>query len=90
MPSQDGTTDAEAEPNCGVGHHEGLEGFSPGTGRVRRRAVVAEGRDRIELSGEPATGFAEKLRSGFAVTVEVDLPRGSDISRVVAAARGRG
>jgi methionine synthase / methylenetetrahydrofolate reductase(NADPH) len=64
-----------------------LEGFSPGTGRVRRRAVVAEGRDRVELSGEPATGFAEKLRSGFAVTVEVDLPRGSDISRVVAAAR---
>jgi methionine synthase / methylenetetrahydrofolate reductase(NADPH) len=64
-----------------------LEGFSPQSGRARRRAVIVEDGDRVELAGEPATGFAEKLRSGFAVTVEVDLPRGSDISRVVAAAR---
>ena len=64
-----------------------LEGFSPKTGHARRRAVAVEARDRVELSGEPATGFAEKLRTGFAVTVEVDLPRGSDISRVIAAAR---
>jgi methionine synthase I (cobalamin-dependent)/5,10-methylenetetrahydrofolate reductase len=63
-----------------------LEELSPMTGRVHRRVVV-EARNRVEPSGEPATGFAEKLRSGFAVTVEVDLPRGSDISRVIAAAR---
>ena len=64
-----------------------LEGFGVGTGRVRRRTVSAGVRERVEISGEPATGFAEKLRSGFAVTVELDLPRGNDISRVVAAAR---
>jgi methionine synthase I (cobalamin-dependent)/5,10-methylenetetrahydrofolate reductase len=63
-----------------------LEELSPMTGRVHRRVVV-EARNRVEPSGEPATWFAEKLRSGFAVTVEVDLPRGSDISRVIAAAR---
>jgi methionine synthase / methylenetetrahydrofolate reductase(NADPH) len=64
-----------------------LEGFSPQTGRARTRAITVEEEDRVELAGEPATGFAEKLRSGFAVTVEVDLPRGSDISRVVEAAK---
>jgi methionine synthase I (cobalamin-dependent)/5,10-methylenetetrahydrofolate reductase len=64
-----------------------LEGFGVGTDRVRRRTASAGVRERVEISGEPATGFAEKLRSGFAVTVELDLPRGNDISRVVAAAR---
>ena len=64
-----------------------LEGFNPQTDRARRRVVAVKDTDRVELAGEPATGFAEKLRSGFAVTVEVDLPRGSDISRVVEAAR---
>jgi methionine synthase I (cobalamin-dependent)/5,10-methylenetetrahydrofolate reductase len=64
-----------------------LEGFSPGAGRTRGRAVFAGGRERVELPREPTTGFAARLRSGFAVTVEVDLPRGGDISRVVEAAR---
>jgi homocysteine S-methyltransferase len=36
---------------------------------------------------DPVTGFAEKIREGFAVTVEVDLPRGHDISEVIEAAR---
>ena len=47
----------------------------------------AEGEERREVSTEPVSGFAEKLQRGFAVTVEVDLPRGNDISRVVEAAR---
>ena len=33
------------------------------------------------------SGFAEKLQTGFAVTVEIDLPRGNDIQSVVEAAR---
>ena len=39
------------------------------------------------MSSEPVSEFAERLRTGFAVTVEVDLPRGNDIGRVVEAAR---
>ncbi len=39
------------------------------------------------MSSVPASGFAARLRTGFAVTVEVDLPRGNDICKVVEAAR---
>lgn len=38
-------------------------------------------------AAEPVSEFARRLREGFAVTVEVDLPRGNDISGVVEAAR---
>src|SRR5918992_2247524 len=64
-----------------------LEGFTVAPGRTRRRAVALRDREQVEVPRQATTGFAAKLRSGFAVTVEVDLPRGNDISRVVAAAR---
>jgi methionine synthase I (cobalamin-dependent)/5,10-methylenetetrahydrofolate reductase len=58
-------------------------------GRVarRRRVPVAEKKERAGISSGPVSGFAEKLRTGFAVTVEIDLPRGNDIQSVVEAAR---
>ncbi len=66
------------------------EGVSPARG-VRARAAVEE--ERRESPDGPSTDLAEKLRTGFAVAVEVDLPRGNDIAKVVEAARrlkGRG
>ena len=67
-----------------------LEDFRPNGGRTLRRAIVA-GKPGTQtgarIPGEPETAFAEKLRSGFGVAVEVDLPRGNDISKVVTAAR---
>ena len=67
---------------------EALRDFEP-DGRPRRpvRVDVREKDERNEVPDEPVTGFAERLRSGFATTVEVDLPRGNDISGVVEAAR---
>jgi len=68
---------------------EALRGFEV-TGRtgarprVRLSGVVKE---RTEVSAEPVSDFAQRLRTGFAVTVEVDLPRGNDVGRVVEAAR---
>ncbi len=57
-------------------------------GRVtRRRVYVAEKEVRPGISNEPVSDFAEKVRTGFAVTVEIDLPRGNDIQTVVEAAR---
>ena len=57
-------------------------------GRVtRRRGYVAEKEVRPGISNEPVSGFAQKLQTGFAVTVEIDLPRGNDIQSVVEAAR---
>ncbi|MGH3106608.1 MAG: bifunctional homocysteine S-methyltransferase/methylenetetrahydrofolate reductase, partial [Rubrobacteraceae bacterium] len=57
-------------------------------GRVaRRRGYVAEKEVRPGISNEPVSGFAEKLQTGFAVTVEIDLPRGNDIQSVIEAAR---
>jgi 5,10-methylenetetrahydrofolate reductase len=54
---------------------------------ARRPVAVVEQAGRTEASAEPASEFAERLRTGFAVTVEVDLPRGNSIRRVVEAAR---
>jgi methionine synthase / methylenetetrahydrofolate reductase(NADPH) len=57
-----------------------------GTG-ARRRVTVAERAGKTEAPAEPVSEFAESLRTGFAVTVEVDLPRGNAITQVVEAAR---
>nr|MBA2533415.1 bifunctional homocysteine S-methyltransferase/methylenetetrahydrofolate reductase [Rubrobacter sp.] len=57
-----------------------------GTGQ-RRPMAVLERAERVEVKAEPVSEFAERLRSGFAVTVEVDLPRGNEITQVVEAAR---
>ena len=54
---------------------------------ARRPLAVVEPAGPTEVSSEPVTEFAERLRTGFAVTVEVDLPRGNSIGRVVEAAR---
>lgn len=57
---------------------------------VRARTVEEVG---AEEARGPSTELAAKLQTGFAVAVEVDLPRGNDITEVVEAARrlkGRG
>jgi methionine synthase / methylenetetrahydrofolate reductase(NADPH) len=64
-----------------------LEGFTAAPGRTRGGVVSLQDWEPVEVPRQATTAFAAKLRSGFAVTVEVDLPRGNDISRVVAAAR---
>jgi methionine synthase I (cobalamin-dependent)/5,10-methylenetetrahydrofolate reductase len=66
---------------------EALKDFRGDTRTFRTRVSVAERPKPPVLSSVPVSAFANKLRAGFAVTVEVDLPRGSDISSVVAAAR---
>lgn len=64
-----------------------LEEFKPNGVRRRSTVVVPERQRRVSIPAEPTSAFAGKLRSGFAVTVEVDLPRGNDIGKVVEAAR---
>jgi homocysteine S-methyltransferase len=54
---------------------------------THRRVAVVEQAERTEVHAEPVSEFAERLRTGFAVTVEVDLPRGNAIGQVVEAAR---
>src|SRR5918995_2499118 len=46
---------------------------------THRRVSVVEQAGRTEVHAEPVSEFAERLRTGFAVTVEVDLPRGNAI-----------
>ncbi len=66
---------------------EALQDFRVEGKRTRRRGSVAERTWLTEVSVEPVSEFAERLRTGFAVTVEVDLPRGNAIEQVVEAAR---
>jgi methionine synthase I (cobalamin-dependent)/5,10-methylenetetrahydrofolate reductase len=66
---------------------EALRDFEVDGRRAGRRAVSARTVERVETASEPVSGFARRLGTGFAVTVEVDLPRGNDISGVVEAAR---
>lgn len=66
---------------------EALRDFRVDGTEVRRRVAVVEQAERREVSSEPVSEFAERLRTGFAVTVEVDLPRGNAITQVVEAAR---
>jgi methionine synthase / methylenetetrahydrofolate reductase(NADPH) len=68
---------------------EALKGFKVETRTARRRVSVVENPERPRsLSARPASDFAKRLRTGFAVTVELDLPRGNGIvGSVVEAAR---
>ncbi len=66
---------------------EALRDFKVEGKVTHRRISVAEKEERPRISSGPVSGFAEKLRTGFAVTVEIDLPRGNDIASVVEAAR---
>lgn len=65
---------------------EALRDFEPVKKSVRNTNVTFD-REREEVQAGPDSGFARKLETGFAVTVEVDLPRGHDISGVVEASR---
>ena len=57
-------------------------------GKVSRRRVdIVERARQAEVPAKPVSEFAERLNTGFAVTVEVDLPRGNEITQVVEAAR---
>jgi homocysteine S-methyltransferase len=65
---------------------EALRDFKPdGSGARRASQATLEKVERVAT--EPVTRFAEKIRTGFAITVEIDLPRGHDISGVVEAAK---
>jgi len=64
-----------------------LRDIKVGGNGAPRRVTVVEQAGGTEVSAEPVSEFAERLRTGFAVTVEVDLPRGNAIGQVVEAAR---
>jgi methionine synthase I (cobalamin-dependent)/5,10-methylenetetrahydrofolate reductase len=64
---------------------EALRDFVPEKRSVRNTNVTFE--REPEVQAEPDSEFARKLETGFAVTVEVDLPRGHDISGVVEASK---
>jgi homocysteine S-methyltransferase len=66
---------------------EALRDFKVEGKVARRRVEVVEQGWQTEVPAEPVTEFAERLRTGFAVTVEVDLPRGNATTQVVEAAR---
>jgi homocysteine S-methyltransferase len=77
-----GTTPAHVRALCSA-----LRDFRVEGNGTRRRVAVVEQAGRTEVRAEPVSEFAERLRTGFAVTVEVDLPRGNAIAQVVEAAR---
>lgn len=65
---------------------EALKDFRPDSSGTRQASVATV--EVVEkVASEPVTKFAEKIQTGFAVTVEVDLPRGHDISGVIEAAK---
>ena len=70
---------------------EALRDFEPTiakTGAPRRKEpATVEVREKEPADAEPISGFWKKIKEGFAVTVEVDLPRGNDVSEVVEASR---
>jgi methionine synthase I (cobalamin-dependent)/5,10-methylenetetrahydrofolate reductase len=66
---------------------DALRSFRVDGRTIHRRATVAEKAERGRIASGPVSGFAQRLRTGFAVTVEIDLPRGRDIAPVVEAAR---
>jgi homocysteine S-methyltransferase len=65
---------------------EALKDFVPEKKTTRNTNIAFE-RETEEVQAEPDSEFARKLDTGFAVTVEVDLPRGHDISGVVEASK---
>ena len=65
---------------------EALRNFKPESSRVRQISQALLERAQ-KAAVEPQTEFAKKIREGFAITVEVDLPRGHDISGVVESAK---
>ncbi len=74
-------------PNHVKALSEALRDFAPPKKTARATSVTVERERKAEVQTEPESEFARKLETGFAVTVEVDLPRGHDISGVVEASR---
>ena len=66
---------------------EALRDFEPQKNTAHATSVSVEKERKESVQAGPVSEFARKLETGFAVTVEVDLPRGHDISGVVEAAR---
>lgn len=66
---------------------DALRDFEVGSTKVRGSVVVGEREEEEASIAEPVSEFARRIEDGFAVTVEVDLPRGNDISEVVEASR---
>ncbi|MEJ7820585.1 MAG: bifunctional homocysteine S-methyltransferase/methylenetetrahydrofolate reductase, partial [Rubrobacteraceae bacterium] len=66
---------------------QALRDFEPNGDGPRRRVVLTERAERSRVPVAPVSEFARKLETGFPITVEVDLPRGNDVSEVVEASR---
>lgn len=67
---------------------DALRDFDVGKTETRGSVVVKEKEvEEEEIGVEPVSEFAQRIEDGFAVTVEVDLPRGNDITEVVEASR---
>ena len=66
---------------------EVLRDFTPQTRSARRLTASTPELEVEKAAAEPETAFARKIKEGFAVAVEVDLPRGHDISGVVEASK---
>ncbi|MGH3089552.1 MAG: bifunctional homocysteine S-methyltransferase/methylenetetrahydrofolate reductase, partial [Rubrobacteraceae bacterium] len=66
---------------------EALKDFQVDRNGAKKSVAPRERVDGAETSTEPVTGFAGRIKEGFATTVEVDLPRGNDISEVIEASR---
>ena len=66
---------------------QALRGFDPKSAGARTRVTLVERSRRTEGPVPPVSEFARKIESEFPVTVEVDLPRGNDVSSVVEASR---
>lgn len=68
-----------------------LEDFKPkmnGAASARRRqAAAVKVQEEESTEREPVTDFWQRIKEGWAVTVEVDLPRGNDVSEVIEASR---
>jgi len=66
---------------------QALRNFDPKQAEPRTRVTLTERSERSREPVEPTSEFARKINTEFPVTVEVDLPRGNDVSSVVEASR---
>ncbi len=66
---------------------QALRNFDPGKAEPRTRVTLTERSEQPREPVEPTSEFARKIDTEFPVTVEVDLPRGNDVSSVVEASR---
>ena len=66
---------------------QALRGFDPKSAGARTRVTLVERARRTGEPVPPVSEFARKIESEFPVTVEVDLPRGNDVSSVVEASQ---